>query len=196
MALKLVIRKSDGKTLYAQGEKDFVEILLCFLAFPLGGVVSKFGGNSSLGNIDGLYKSITDFKENLYFVSEAVKNKLVDPHSIPIGIKQADITYCLSIGIKVFFMVNILTVKGYLIFYLYKGGESIPVNTIGSRFMTLVDCGSFAKSLKGIVNGARMLVLTDDLVVASYCRFKYTKMIFRHKKWTYFWHRAHVVFNF
>ncbi|CAI8612690.1 unnamed protein product [Vicia faba] len=40
--LKLVIRKSDGKVLCAQGEHDFVNLLLSFLTFPLGGIARTF----------------------------------------------------------------------------------------------------------------------------------------------------------
>ncbi|CAJ2670497.1 unnamed protein product, partial [Trifolium pratense] len=39
--LQLVIRKSDGNILFAHGEKDFADLLLSFLTFPLGGVIHK-----------------------------------------------------------------------------------------------------------------------------------------------------------
>lgn len=76
--LKLVVRKSNGKILYAQGDQDFANILLSFLTFPLGGVIRKLGGNSSLGNIDGLYKSIADLDEEKYFTSKEAKNMIVN----------------------------------------------------------------------------------------------------------------------
>jgi hypothetical protein len=78
--VKIVMRKSDGKVLYAQGEKYFADILLSFLSFPLGAVVRVLGGNCSIGNIDSLYKSIVDLVESKYFMSQEAKNRLVDPH--------------------------------------------------------------------------------------------------------------------
>ncbi|GAU49674.1 hypothetical protein TSUD_177190 [Trifolium subterraneum] len=48
ISVKLVMRKSDGRILYAQGEEDFADMLLSFLTFPLGGIVRKLKGNCSL----------------------------------------------------------------------------------------------------------------------------------------------------
>ncbi|XP_057436939.1 uncharacterized protein LOC130729268 [Lotus japonicus] len=82
--LKLVIRISDGKVLFAQGAKDFVEFLLSFLTFPLGGVARVLAGNCSLGStvdlgsVDELYKSIANLNEK-YLTSKEVKNRLIDP---------------------------------------------------------------------------------------------------------------------
>ncbi|XP_024626706.1 uncharacterized protein [Medicago truncatula] len=72
--VKLVIRKSDSKLLYALGEHDFANILLSFHASSLGGVVREFGGS-----FDTLYKSISDLDENRYFVSKVAKDMLVYP---------------------------------------------------------------------------------------------------------------------
>ncbi|KAL2347192.1 hypothetical protein Fmac_001192 [Flemingia macrophylla] len=82
--LKLFIRKSDDKLLFAQGGKDFADMLLSFLTFPLGGIVRKFGGTCHLGSIDGLYKSVADLDEKIYFNSKHAKNRLVDPHLLPL----------------------------------------------------------------------------------------------------------------
>ncbi|XP_045793849.1 uncharacterized protein LOC123888737 [Trifolium pratense] len=81
--LNLVLRKSDGKILYAQADHDFADLLLSFLTFPLGGVVRIFGGNCSLGSIDALYQSIVDLDENKYFVTKEAKKRIVDPHLAP-----------------------------------------------------------------------------------------------------------------
>jgi hypothetical protein len=87
--IKLVIRKSDGKILYAQGGHEFADAILSFLTFPLGGVVRMFEGNCSLGSIDGLHHSILDLDENKYFVTKEAKNRIVDPHLSPqFGLKN------------------------------------------------------------------------------------------------------------
>jgi hypothetical protein len=83
ITMKLVIRKSDGKILYAEGDRDFADFLISFLTFPLGGVVRMFGGNCSLGSVDALYNSILDLDEKKYFVRNEAKNRIVDPHLAP-----------------------------------------------------------------------------------------------------------------
>jgi hypothetical protein len=80
ITLNLVIKKSDKKILYAQGEKDFADILLSFLTFPLGAIVHVLGENSSLGSLDTLYKSIINLDENKYLSSGQVKSRLVYPY--------------------------------------------------------------------------------------------------------------------
>ncbi|XP_073222866.1 uncharacterized protein [Cicer arietinum] len=77
--VKLVIRKSDCKILFALGEKDFADLLLSFLTFPLGGVAHTLQGNCSMGSIDILYKSIADLDVDKYFTSKDAKNKVVEP---------------------------------------------------------------------------------------------------------------------
>ncbi|XP_058767771.1 uncharacterized protein LOC131641486 [Vicia villosa] len=76
--MKLVIRKSDGKILFAHGEHQFADMILTFLTIPLGLFARLFGGICSLGSINRLYKSISDFNENKYFMSKEAKNRLVD----------------------------------------------------------------------------------------------------------------------
>lgn len=75
ITIQLVIRKSDEKILFAHGEQDFVDLLLSFLAYPLGGVVGKLKGNSSIRSIDGLYKRIIELDENKSFMSKEAKSQ-------------------------------------------------------------------------------------------------------------------------
>ncbi|MCH85602.1 DUF674 family protein, partial [Trifolium medium] len=67
--LKIFLTKADGEILFAQGEEDFADFLFSFLTFPLGGVVRMLEGNSSLGSIDSLYKSIIDLDGYKYLMS-------------------------------------------------------------------------------------------------------------------------------
>lgn len=82
--LKLFIRKTDFKILFALGKEDFADLILSFLTFPLGGIVTKLGGKCSLGNIDGLHKSIADLDEKIYFTSEEAKSRLLNPPLAPL----------------------------------------------------------------------------------------------------------------
>ncbi|WJX76454.1 hypothetical protein P8452_59871 [Trifolium repens] len=77
ITVKLVVRKSDGNILYAQGGHDFAELIIRFLTFPLGGVLCKLEGNVSVGSIHGLCKSIADLNEDKYFLSKEAKNRLL-----------------------------------------------------------------------------------------------------------------------
>ncbi|XP_057425787.1 uncharacterized protein LOC130719160 [Lotus japonicus] len=58
--IKVMLRKSDNTILFALCENDFVDFLLSFLTFPLGGVVYMLDGKCCLGSIDNLYMSVLD----------------------------------------------------------------------------------------------------------------------------------------
>ncbi|XP_020220973.1 uncharacterized protein LOC109803700 [Cajanus cajan] len=155
--LKLVIRKSDGKILYAQGEKDFADLVLSFLTFPLGGVVSKLGGNCSLGSIDGLYKSIADLNDNKYLMSKEAKNRLLDPHLLP--------------QFKLSNKILSMDVLRYSYRYVYANGERILyVQFFKGEYENKSNLKCYevfpTVDFEGFVKGPAMYVVTDDLVVA------------------------------
>ncbi|CAL0302654.1 unnamed protein product [Lupinus luteus] len=77
ISLKVVRKKSNNKILFVQAGDDFIDILLSFLTFPLGGVENMLKGNSCLGSIDNLYNSILDLDSNKYLKSSNIKDKLV-----------------------------------------------------------------------------------------------------------------------
>ncbi|KAK7395224.1 hypothetical protein VNO78_15772 [Psophocarpus tetragonolobus] len=87
--VKLVMRESDGRVLFAQGEQEFVEFILSFLILPLGKAACMLGGNSSLGCVVGMYKSIVDLDENKYFMSEEMKNRLVNAEVAPLFLSRS-----------------------------------------------------------------------------------------------------------
>ncbi|XP_058741711.1 uncharacterized protein LOC131614099 [Vicia villosa] len=163
--VKLVIRKSDGKILYAQGEKDFADLLLGFLSFPLGGVVRVLGENCFVGNIDSLYKSIVDLDETKYLTSKDAKNRLVDcrlaavfqsiKHIVPIDYSRMDY-YCFyqgenyeqSVGNHKFFVSDV---------YRSDWGKY-------ELFQAELPKGSY----EGYVKGPRAYMATDDLVLTPW----------------------------
>ncbi|CAK8541732.1 unnamed protein product [Lathyrus sativus] len=165
--VKLVIRKSDGKVLYAQGEEDFVDLLLTFLTFPLGGVVTKIGENCSLGSIDRLYRSIVDLEENKYFKSTKAKKRLVDPQVAP-QFKLSN---------------NLLPIQPDMEYYCYYHGKSFKESIIDNQFfisdeyrkdekncknMFLLDnFKAWRASREGYVKELKMYVATDDLIVTQ-----------------------------
>ncbi|KAL7169779.1 hypothetical protein ACSBR2_034752 [Camellia fascicularis] len=60
MVVKIMVRKSYGKALYAEAMEDFIDLLFSFLTIPLANVVECLDGDSSLGCVDNLFKSIKD----------------------------------------------------------------------------------------------------------------------------------------
>jgi len=164
--LKLVIRKSDDKILFAQGEQDFADFLLSFLTFPLGGVARILGGNCSMGCIDALYKSIVDLDEDKYLTSIEAKNRLVDPH-FPHQLKL---------------LHQILPIQKSVKYSCYYQGESFAESLAHNQFfisdeyisdekkrrdMCLVDNAKSrgaSQFHKGYVKGLRTYAVTDNLV--------------------------------
>ncbi|KAJ1389613.1 hypothetical protein SESBI_38130 [Sesbania bispinosa] len=78
MKVKIVLRKSNKTVLFALGEEDFADFILSFLTFPLGGVEHMLNGNTCLGSIDYLCKSMLDLDGNTYLTSPDIKDKLVN----------------------------------------------------------------------------------------------------------------------
>lgn len=164
ITVELVIRKSDGKILFAHGEQDFTDLLLSFLTFPLGGVVRKLGGCSSIGSIDGLYKSIVELDENQCFKSKEGKNRLVDPHLAKEYISSKQIL-----------PINQSRVN----YYCYYQGQDSKQSIVDCKFfitneyrrdegkyveMHLVNDNENTRN-EGYLKGPRTYLATDDLVI-------------------------------
>ncbi|XP_058741700.1 uncharacterized protein LOC131614088 [Vicia villosa] len=154
ITLKLVIRKSDGKVLCAQGEQNFVNLLLSFLTFPLGGMARTFGEKCSLGSINQLYKSISELNENKYFTTKEAKNRLIDP--------------CISPQFKLNNQFLPICQPGD-VEYLYES-TYVQCSKVGENPSY---AGNFKKinftyrvSPEGYVKAPAMYVATDDLVIS------------------------------
>nr|KYP66512.1 hypothetical protein KK1_012808 [Cajanus cajan] len=142
--VKLVMRKSDGKILFAEGEEDFADFLLSFLTLPLGGVVRRLGGCSSLGCIDALYKSVVDLDEK-YYISKEEKNMLVGPR------------------ITAMFQSSIS--KQMLPICEQTAQFDCHVKDDIYKDMNFVDPKSSTGSHKGFAKGPAIFMATDDLFV-------------------------------
>ncbi|TKY65973.1 tyrosine/DOPA decarboxylase [Spatholobus suberectus] len=170
--VKLVLRKSDGKILFAEGEEDFADFLLSFLTLPLGGVVRMLGGYSSVGSIDGLYKSIVDLNDDKYLTEKGLKSRLVDPgiapqfqsnickqmfpiceHATEYYYSECPFDYC-----------TIVRNQFYKTDY-YEYNKNFEKSKMYSR-LTLVDPKSSEGSTNGYAKGPAMFMATDDLAVA------------------------------
>ncbi|XP_058739678.1 uncharacterized protein LOC131611844 [Vicia villosa] len=158
ITLKLFVRKSDGKILCAEGEQGFVNLLLSFLTFPLGGIARIFGENFSLGSINQLYKSMSELNDKDYFISEEAKKRLVDPCILPyLEISKPVLPICES---------------GILDYYCHYG-----VSVIRFQYSKDIEGKSYVDNLlqtnlskmvcpEGYLKGLAMYVATDDLVIS------------------------------
>ncbi|XP_019450722.1 PREDICTED: uncharacterized protein LOC109352990 [Lupinus angustifolius] len=164
--VKLMYQKSDGKIVCAQGKEDFANFLLSILTFPLGAVVRLLQGNSSMGSVDGLYKSVVDLNEDLFNTKE-VKAKLVDlglapqfklcDQVIPISEIKAPEYYCVSKSSK----------SRITELYLTSGNLNNPHDLYRTfNYLDMVDPISQNESTKGFVREAIVYVATDNLVVS------------------------------
>jgi hypothetical protein len=148
ITVKLVIRKSNNTILFAQGGQDFADLIIRFLTFPLGGVLHKLEGNSSLGSIDGLYKSIANLNEDNYFRCKEARNRLLTPSVLQY--------YC-------YYRFDALNNRIFDAM-LFKSDEDRSKER-NFRKMQLVNTISSMRSPYGQVNRPEMYVVTDDLVV-------------------------------
>ncbi|XP_062091828.1 uncharacterized protein LOC133797792 [Humulus lupulus] len=75
MNVKLWFSKSTKRVICIEAEEDFVDFLFSFLTIPLGSVIKLFKGNSLLGSIDNLYKSVQESNA----ISTRCKEMLLSP---------------------------------------------------------------------------------------------------------------------
>ncbi|XXG89315.1 hypothetical protein AAC387_Pa12g1347 [Persea americana] len=81
ISVRLTVRKSNNKVVYAEGGEEFADLLFSFLAFPLGFVAKFFGEESGIKCLDNLYRSVQVLKE--FIKSEECEGLLVDPNLGP-----------------------------------------------------------------------------------------------------------------
>ena len=75
--VKLTVKKSDNKVVYAERREQFTDLLFSFLAFPLGVVTKLFGGDSGIRCLDNLHKSVQVL--TAFMKSEECRGFLADP---------------------------------------------------------------------------------------------------------------------
>lgn len=77
--LKVTVRKSKKKILYAEADGDFVDFLFSFLTTPIGSVLELLNNdNFSLGCIDNLHKSVKDLNPS-WFTRPSLGTLLLNP---------------------------------------------------------------------------------------------------------------------
>ena len=76
--VKLFVDKEKKKVLFAESDKELVDVLFGFLTMPLGTIVRLLGKQSQMGCLDELYKSVEDLSSE-YFQTKACKAMLLKP---------------------------------------------------------------------------------------------------------------------
>ncbi|KAL9421984.1 hypothetical protein AB3S75_034286 [Citrus x aurantiifolia] len=76
--LKLIIDKRANKVLFAEAEKDFVDILFNLLYMPFGSVTRLLGGAGMVGCTGNLYQSLRNLSEAL-LITNHNKVELLKP---------------------------------------------------------------------------------------------------------------------
>ncbi|KAF9618782.1 hypothetical protein IFM89_002650 [Coptis chinensis] len=80
ISIKLLVDKEKNRVVFAEADKDFVDILFSFLTLPIGTIVSLADKKSNLGCMDSLYQSVKALDVQ-YFQTEDCKNLLLTPKS-------------------------------------------------------------------------------------------------------------------
>ncbi|KAJ6818791.1 uncharacterized protein M6B38_131600 [Iris pallida] len=80
ITMKLLVDKERSRVVYAEADKDFVDILFSFLTLPLGTIVKVLNKQSTLGCMDNLYESVEKL-DIRYLQTEACKSMLLHPRS-------------------------------------------------------------------------------------------------------------------
>ncbi|MED6167336.1 hypothetical protein PIB30_001759 [Stylosanthes scabra] len=81
--IKVTLRKSKKKIVYAEAEGDFVDFLFSFLTAPLGSILNLLDGYSSLGCIDNLYRSVKELDSSRLTIPRPLGTPLLDPRVAP-----------------------------------------------------------------------------------------------------------------
>ncbi|KAF7011787.1 hypothetical protein CFC21_026057 [Triticum aestivum] len=166
VAVKLFIDKEKRKVLFAESDKDFVDILFSFLTLPLGTIVRLFDKQSQVGCLDELYKSVESLGED-HFRTKACKGMLLNPlnasatHCNRLKVKVANTNPMYrcknaSCGVSAFSSVpDAICSCGYVVKYIRERTNT----NFHSIFSDIIKIGVF-------VIGVPKFIITDDLEVA------------------------------
>lgn len=84
LPLKIVMNKERTKVLFAEANSDFINVLLSFLALPLGKVVKilseSYGSAAVPGSLYSVYTGVSNLDE-AYFCVRGAKQMLLNPQS-------------------------------------------------------------------------------------------------------------------
>ncbi|KVH89238.1 uncharacterized protein LOC112526966 [Cynara cardunculus var. scolymus] len=81
MTLKLLVDKRDGKVMFAEASKDFVDFLFYILTLPIGSITKLLAKEPLSGSLGDLYQSIENLN-NIYILENKTKDTVLNPKSL------------------------------------------------------------------------------------------------------------------
>ncbi|CAN6269119.1 unnamed protein product [Urochloa humidicola] len=78
IAIMLFVDKENRRVLFAEADKDFVDVLFGWLTLPLGTIARLLGEQTRMGCLDQIYRSVEDLSTD-YFQTKACKGMLLAP---------------------------------------------------------------------------------------------------------------------
>ncbi|KAK8973807.1 hypothetical protein V6N11_032937 [Hibiscus sabdariffa] len=150
-SVKIMLRKSDSKILYAEASENFVDLLFSFLTIPLEFVLELLGSKDDLPveSIFNLFKDLNTFPKKMNTRRGVLPPFYSCPNEFP-SVRGPPTYYCYSVP-----RLNGLNC------YLTCSNNHI------SRPLRLLDPKPNTTNSSGYVEKNSMYVVTDDLVVKS-----------------------------
>ncbi|KAJ7950199.1 DUF674 family protein [Quillaja saponaria] len=145
--LKVVLSKSENKLLFAEVTESFTDWLLNLLRLPLGHVLLLLDGNSSLGCVDNLYKSVANLDSSRCTLSSSY---LLNPGMVQPLHSSSDL----------------LSVVAPQYFYGYGSHFGVYDNVIGRHADQLSHCKVFERT-RQFVKRTSAFAVFDDLQVKT-----------------------------
>ncbi|XP_027929523.1 uncharacterized protein LOC114185802 [Vigna unguiculata] len=167
IVVRVLVRKSNEKIVFADAEEDFADLVLSFLTLPLGGVLHMLEGNSCLSCIDKLYKSISELSPDRYLRSQIIKEELANPKCAPLFSISDQILPIGEVSLPVYYCNTFIHGKERHVICSTSPRPRIYGYDMSSR-LEIFDpksCIGDSRSGKGFAKGPSTFVVTDDLAV-------------------------------
>jgi len=169
VSMKLLLNEKGNKVLFAEAEKDFVDILCIFLTMPLGTIARLVEKESGIGPVtvgclNSLYRSVADLDESC-FATKTIKPVLLEP------INSAE-DYCNTLKLN----IDDTQPTKYFACFNYNRCNSPRLSATDKLFTHKCSCGNvfpvevFLENFsQGFVNDVATFIITDDLTVIPNC---------------------------
>lgn len=156
ITVSVLVQKSNNKILLAHSSEDFINMLFSFLSVPLGRVIGLLSKNDGPAlSVENIYQSVSELSAGEYFISQQVKDKLLNPHLAMIYRSSNQLFPLNEELMPKFYCATKLSSPGRKSYYLSTVGSGV------NRELKLASPMSEGRFLKG----STMFMLTDDLVV-------------------------------
>lgn len=168
ISLNLVIDAVQNRVVFAEGDRDFVDMLLSFLVMPVGTAVRVAGGKSGLGCMGDLYKSVEGLDAKC-FNTEECRRMLLFP-------ANADRANCLRLVVSVYDLPshnhymcpNRVDGSGKHSFWSTDKGAKCPTCRREMTWVSFPLYSDGSPSNVGVfLKGSDKYLITDDLRVST-----------------------------